>query len=105
MPETFPAVGHRYLVDFQAFRVELHFESMKSLTFAGVGQDGSRGDPSTVKITVEPIRDQMFLVTWQESDNTTVVHLEDYKEMTIITNITGSDGSFSKFRGKMTLIS
>src|SRR4051812_18986576 len=25
MPEEFPAVGHRYLVDFSAFRVELYF--------------------------------------------------------------------------------
>jgi hypothetical protein len=105
MPETFPAVGHRYLVDFKAFRVELHFESETSLTFAGVRKDGSRGDPETVTITVEPIRDQLFLVTWQEPDKTTVVHLEDYKNNTIVTNITGSDGSFSKFHGQMTLVS
>jgi MoaF-like len=105
MPETFPAVGHRYLVDFQAFRVELYFESITSLTYTGVAKDGKRGDSETVAITVEPIRDQLFLVTWQESDKTTVVHLEDYKEMTIVTNITGSDGSFSKFHGQMTPIS
>jgi hypothetical protein len=27
MSETFPAIGHRYLVDFQKFRVELYFKS------------------------------------------------------------------------------
>jgi hypothetical protein len=32
MSEIFPAIGHRYLVDFQAFRVELYFESDTSLT-------------------------------------------------------------------------
>jgi hypothetical protein len=39
------------------------------------------------------------LVTWQEADKTTVVHLEGYKENTIITNITSPDGTFSKFHG------
>jgi hypothetical protein len=38
-------------------------------------------------------------------DKTTVVHLEDYKQNTIITNITDPDGKFSKFHGQMTLIS
>jgi ribosomal protein S11 len=49
----------------------------------------------------------LFLVTWQESDKTTVVHLEDFKCNTIITNITDPDDNrtFSKFHGTMTLIS
>ena len=106
MADPFPAVGHRYLVDFQAFKVELYFESQTSMTYRGVRADGSRGDPETVTITVEPIRDLLFLVTWQEADKTTVVHLEDYKENTIITNITSPpDMSFQQFHGRMTQIS
>jgi hypothetical protein len=105
MSETFPAIGHRYLVDFQAFRVELYFESDTSLTYTGIKRDGSHGDSETVAITVEPIRDQLFLVTWQEADKTTVVHLEDYKQNTIITNITEPDMKFSKYHGRTTLIS
>jgi hypothetical protein len=104
MSEPFPAVGHRYLVDFQAFRVELNFESATSMTYTGIGKDGSRGASETVAITVEPIRDHLFLVTWQEADKTTVVHLEDYKDYTIITNITEPDGVFAKYHGRMTLI-
>ena len=68
-------------------------------------QDGSHGESETVTIAVESIRDGLFLVTWQEADKTTVVHLEDYKTDTIITNITGPDLSFSRFHGTMTLIS
>jgi hypothetical protein len=101
----FPPVGHRYLVDFQAFRVELFFASDNSLTYTGIKPDGSRGDSETVTICVEPIRDELFLVTWQEADKTTVVHLEDYKNNTIITNITDANKIFSKFHGTMTLIS
>jgi hypothetical protein len=102
---TFPAVGHKYLVDFQQFKVMLDFTSITSMTFTGVAADGSTGTPVTVVIAVEPIRDGLFLVTWQEEDKTTVVHLEDYKHHTIITCITGSDGSFDKFHGTVTLIS
>src|SRR5712692_2124890 len=105
MLETFPATGHRYLVDFKAFRVELYFQSESSLTYTSVKPDGSHGGSETVSITVEPIRDQLFLVTWREADKTTVVHLEDYKQDTIITNITDPDGTFSKFHGQMKLIS
>ena len=105
MPDPFPAVGHRYLVDFKAFRVELFFASITSLTYTGIKADGSHGSSETVSITVEPIRDHLFLVTWQEEDKTTVVHLEDYRDNTIITNITDPDGTFSKFHGTMSLIS
>jgi molybdenum cofactor biosynthesis MoaF-like protein len=44
-------------------------------------------------------------VTSQEADKTTVVHLEDYKNMTIITNIIGPGGRFQSFQGGMTQIS
>src|SRR3954452_24780739 len=99
MPEEFPAVGHRYLVDFGAFRVELYFESETKLTYTGVKPDGSHGGSETVTIKLDPVRDDLFLVTWQESDKTTVVHLEDYKNNTIVTHITSPDMSFDIFHG------
>jgi hypothetical protein len=118
MPDAFPAVGHKYLVDFRSatgarFRVQLDFASETSLTYTGVDADGNLipNSSETVDITVEPIRDQLFLVTWQESEGTTVVHLEDYKLNTIITNITSpptgakAPPRFSKFHGTMTQIS
>lgn len=117
MSDAFPAVGHKYLVDFTApgarFRVQLYFESDTSLTYTAVDRDGNLVPDSseTVTIAVEPIRDQLFLVTWQEGEGTTVVHLEDYKLNTIITNITSppqnpkdpkAKPSFSIFHGTMT---
>jgi hypothetical protein len=111
MADEFPAVGHKYLVNFLAddgsggFKVQLHFHSETSLTYTGVNSDGSLSDNSeTVDITVEPIRDLLFLVTWKEEQGMTVVHLEDYRNNTIITCITapGPDPTFSKFHGTMT---
>jgi len=114
MPDVFPfpAVGHCYWVDFKGdsgeFRVQLDFRSETSLTYTGVKPDGTldNANSETVAITVEPIRDQLFLVTWKEEQGDTVVHLEDYKNNTIITNITepGPDLThpvFSKFHGTM----
>lgn len=105
MPELFPAIGHRFCVDFKAFRVELYFPSDTSLTYTNLDQNGKPVGSETVTIKVESIRDHLFLVTWQESDKTTVVHLEDYKENTIITNITNPNLIFSEFHGQMKLIS
>src|SRR5215475_7840508 len=118
MPDAFSAVGHKYLVDFRSasgarFRVQLDFASETSLTYTGIDINGNPipNSSETVDITVESIRDQLFLVTWQESDGTTVVHLEDYKMNTIITNITqpGRDTKvspdFSIFHGTMRQIS
>ena|ERR1700730_1164416 len=106
MGSPFPAGGHRYLVDFKAFKVELFFASETSLTWTQINKDGSRGDSETETIRVTPIKDELFLVTWQESDNEAVVHLEDYKNNTIITNITDPNTqSIQIFHGTMTLIS
>ena len=117
MADTFPAVGHKYIVDFATddgtgrFKVQLDFHSLTSLTYTGVKSDGSLSDNSeTVVIAVQPIRDMLFLVTWKEEFGTTVVHLEDYKDMRITTNITSptddpKNPSFMKLSGPMTKIS
>jgi hypothetical protein len=104
MATPFPAVGHRYLVDFVAFRVELFFSSPTSLTYTPLASDGTRGAPVTVTIGVEAIGDMLFLVTWQEPDKTTVVHIEDYAQNTIITNITNPDNSFEQHHGTFTVV-
>jgi hypothetical protein len=105
MYAKFPAVGHRYFVDFQAFQVELDFTSESSLTYYNLDKGGKRVGSETVTIKVEPITADIFLVTWQESDKTTVVHIEDYKKLTIVTNITGPDLSFSQFHGTVRQLS
>jgi hypothetical protein len=99
MYSKFPAVGHRYFVDFQAFQVELDFTSETVLTYYNLDKDGNRVGSETVTIKVEPITEGIFLVTWQESDKTTVVHVEDYNRHTIVTNITEPDLSFDQFHG------
>jgi hypothetical protein len=99
MTSGFPGVGHRYFVDFVAFQVELDFASETSLTYYNLDKNGNKVGSETVTIKVEPITDGIFLVTWQESDKSTVVHIEDYNRQTIVTNITESDLTFDQFHG------
>jgi hypothetical protein len=99
MSQAFPGVGHRYFVDFHAFQVELDFTSATSLTYYNLDNAGNKTGSETVTIKVEQITDGIFLVTWQESDKTTVVHIEDYDRHTIVTNITASDLTFDQFHG------
>ena len=99
MTSGFPAVGHSYFVDFVAVQVELNFASETSLTYYNLDKNGNKIGSETVTIKVEPITDGIFLVTWQESDKTTVVHIEDYNRQTIVTNITEPDLTFDQFHG------
>lgn len=100
----FPGVGHRYLVDFQRFVVELYFESETKMTYTGIGRFGDRGASETVNIEITPLRRKQFLVTWTESDKTVVVHIEDFRLKTIRTNVVNPDHSLEKYSGSMKLL-
>ncbi|WP_316192480.1 MULTISPECIES: MoaF-related domain-containing protein [unclassified Bradyrhizobium] len=99
MTAGFPGFGHTYLVDFVSFRVELSFVPPSSLTYTNVTPDGKKGGSETVQIRAEEISDGIFLVTWQEVDKTTVVHIENFPKKTIVTNITNPDLSFEQDHG------
>jgi hypothetical protein len=95
MSNAFPGTGHKYLADFQAFKVIQSFTSDTSLTYTVLNSDGSAAGNETVDIKTENIAPDVYLVTWVESDNTTVVHIEDYGRNTIIANITSPPPKFS----------
>jgi hypothetical protein len=89
----FPAVGHVYEANFGSWVHHLHFESetvMTLTTAAGL----LKGTSETVQIAVTPIRPGVFLICWQEADKTTVVHVEDFENGIVHTNITERMGAF-----------
>jgi hypothetical protein len=63
--------------------------------------DGTRGPSETVSIETSEIRPGVHLVTWQEASGNTVVHVEDFENGSIITNITTPDGKFIKLHGSL----
>ncbi|HZP86964.1 MAG TPA: hypothetical protein VFB54_09080 [Burkholderiales bacterium] len=95
----FPGVGRRYLVTFPTFRVELHFESVSSLTWTLINTDGSRGRYEKVAIRVQAVAGTIFLITWQEANKTTVVSVEDFGQRIMFSNITRADGTFLQAKG------
>jgi hypothetical protein len=53
------------------------------MTYYNLDASGTHVGQETVDIHVEPVRDDLFLVTWTEADRTTVVHLEDFVDRAV----------------------
>lgn len=99
---AFPAVGHAYEVDFgggNAFRIT--FKSDSEMSFVKLAEP-NKDFVETVTFTFKAIRDDVFMVYWQEADKTTVMHVQDFGKGELHSNITGPDGSF--FNGFSKLI-
>jgi hypothetical protein len=96
----FPAVGHVYEANFGSWVHQLHFESETVMTLTTA--DGPlKGTSETVQIAVTPIRPGVFLTSWQEKDKTTVVHVEDYENSIVHTNVTEHSGAFIRRSGTL----
>ncbi len=89
----FPAFGHVYEAHFGSWVHHLHFESETVMTLT-TAEGPYEGASETVQIAVTPIRPGVFMVCWQEANRTTVVHIEDFENGIVHTNITERVGSF-----------
>ena len=96
----FPAVGHVYEANFGSWVHHLHFASETVMTLT-IAQGPFKGTSETVQIAVTPIRPDVFLICWQEADKTTVVHVEDFENGIVYTNITERGGAFICRRGTL----
>jgi hypothetical protein len=96
----FPAAGHVYEANFGSWVHHLHFESETVMTLTTA--DGPfQGASEIVQIAVTPIRPGVFLTSWQEKDKTTVVHVEDFANSIVHTNITERSGAFIRRSGTL----
>lgn len=102
--DAFPAVGHEYQVDFGGDNTfVIAFKSDSEMTFTWLNEP-NKGKVETVHFTHRKIRDGVYLVYWQEADKTTVVHVEDFVEGIIYTNITSPGGSFFNGSSRMSKV-
>ena len=97
--EHFPGAGHIYFVDFGVFNASLDFESDEVLTYTT-----STGETETVAITAIRLRNKLWEVYWQETDGTTVVHVDDFQNGTVRTHITHPNDRFVVLNGSLTKI-
>ncbi len=96
----FPAVGHVYEANFGSWVHQLHFKSETVMTLTNIEGPYS-GTSETVQIAVTLIRPGLFMISWQEADRTTVVHVEDFENGIVHTNVTEPRGVFIRRRGTL----
>jgi len=59
------------------------------------------GERDAVALEVVRIRDHVFLVSWQERDGSTVVHVEDFADGTFHSCLTQPGAALLRFKGTM----
>jgi hypothetical protein len=98
----YPAIGQRYIFDIGIAQVEQSYPTATTMHYKVL--TGPRaGNEETVAIQVKQIASNVFLVSWQEGDKITVVHVEDYNTHTFDSCVTMPDGKFRRFTSKMWL--
>lgn len=97
-------IGHQWRADFGAFAFQLDFHSDTSMSFRPVQPDGGLGEATTVEITRTQLRDDLWLVSWEESSNgATVVHIQDYENGRVWTHISMfGERQFVRESGRLT---
>jgi hypothetical protein len=96
----FPAIGRVYEANFGSWVFHLYFASETVMTITNA-QDPFKGTSETVQIAVTPIRPGVFMICWQEADKTTVVHIEDFENGIVHTNVTEPNGVFIQHSGTL----
>jgi glyoxylase-like metal-dependent hydrolase (beta-lactamase superfamily II) len=103
---AFPAIGRKAEVDFGGeYDFILDFHNEHSMTFTGQKpRANNRPITDTVEYTAVEIARGIYMVYWTEKDKTHVVHIENYADGVVYTNITPPDGSFTNLRGTLRLL-
>jgi hypothetical protein len=72
-------------VELPATSFYLHLATEKSLEFiVEKSPDLPKGSSHTVDIAIELLRDELYMISWQEKSGNTVVHVEDFKEHRLV---------------------
>ncbi len=96
----FPGIGHMYEANFGSWVFHLHFLSETVMTLTNA-EGPFKGTSETVQMAVTPIRPGVFMISWQEADKTTVVHIEDFANGIAHTNVTEPNGVFLRRSGTL----
>jgi hypothetical protein len=59
------------------------------------------GQEELLTVTIVPVRDALFVVSWQEADSSTVVHVEDFESRSFVSCVTTAEARFLQFQGSM----
>ena len=93
-----PVIGNKFIADFGEDRYLLDFLSESQLKIELLKGMG-RNQVIDIKRTL--IRPNVYMVTWQEVDKSTVTHLEDFEQGIVYTNITMPDLTYYNYEGTL----
>lgn len=94
-------VGETWIFDIGVARIEHRLESLSSLRYRVLTGERA-GSADRVEMQVRPLREGLFLVSWQEADGITVVHIEDFAARQFEACVTFPGGRFERIHGTMT---
>ncbi|KIC85300.1 MBL fold metallo-hydrolase [Pantoea agglomerans] len=96
---AYPPIGKTAEVNFGGTVFKLHFKDNKVMSFEGLA--GAFKDvKDTVEYTAIEVSKNVFMVYWHEPNTKyNVVHLQDWNNGTVYTNIAGADSSFIHLKG------
>jgi glyoxylase-like metal-dependent hydrolase (beta-lactamase superfamily II) len=97
LKSPYPAIGNKVEVNFGEMSFVLDFKDHKHMSF-----NSPVGTADTVEYTVTEIATNVFMVYWHEphlGDN--VVHIQDYNQGIVYTNISNRNGEFLHLKGTL----
>jgi hypothetical protein len=97
-------VGQRWRFYVGPMTIEHEIRSITSIHSRHVGGPLA-GKQELLTVTIMPVRDALFVVTWQEADSSTVVHVEDFDSRSFVSCVTTAEAKFLQFQGSMVLAS
>ncbi len=103
LSQKIQVIGNKFKVDFGGdFVFELNFESEKKMTWTPLR--GEERKPHTEEITMVEIRSNVYMVYWEEKEGNRVVHIQDYANGKVYTNIATPDGAYYNLNGPLTAV-
>jgi hypothetical protein len=102
---TTAVIGNSFKVDFGEHVFRLDFHSETQMTWTALPAEGHQPTEQAMTVTISrtEVRPDVFMVYWSElSLGNTVVHVQDFENGKVWTNITMPGGRFLNMSGSLT---
>ena len=99
-PRSLFPTGRVLEIGFPAFTPRITFRSDRELTVEIVGGDGA-GFADTVEYETVAVRDGLTMLSWQEHNGSTIVHVLDFISGQAYTAVTPAKGGFWRLTGRL----
>lgn len=100
---AFPAIGCVYKADYGEFVFRVAFAADgRTMRWAPFAAEDFEAAATTETYQSRYIRPGVHMVAWQESDGTTVTHVEDFDNNVVFASITTPDHTFLNLKGAWT---